>query len=608
MVAFTCFAKAFALASALLFVAAGPVFARGQEAVLASAEAVERQPADAVFRVLMLSSFNQDTAPYAAVRAGLILELQSRLPHQVKFQQFDLQQRQVGSDDSETLRAELLYNLYRETPPHLVIAIGPPAAKFWLDQRDSMFPEARTLLTASELMLSGLPLRPGDSFVANHFTYPTIVDHILQVLPDTRRMLLVFGGTDNERQLANAAKESLRGYEQRIDFAYTNDMPLRTLQHTLASLEPGAAVLLGIFDSDVDGMVLGNQYTLSLVKAASQAPVFGFFEDQLGKGIVGGPLIPVQDTITALASTAIELLKYGESRGRRKVLPLNQPAYDWREMQRWNIDPARLPGGSDILFKPPALWEQYRLLIVAAAVVLLLQAALIMGLLLQRWKKQLAEGDNVRLRRRLITAHEDEQRRIARELHDDLAQRLARLSIDAGYLASNPGNEAAAEVARDMQPRLISLSKDVHDMSVLLHPSMIDDLGIAAALNSECDRIRRHQTAAIVTRIGEIPRSVPHEIALAVFRIGQEGLNNAIRHAHATRIELSLAFDGNWFTLKVEDDGMGFDAASGLGNHGLGLFSMQERAALVNGRFSINSKPGRGTTLLVRIPFKAAPA
>ncbi len=577
---------------------------------MASPVTSEPQPDDAAYRVLILSSFNQDTAPYAAVRAGFIYELQSRLPRQVSFQQFDLQHRQIGSDVSETLRAQLLYNLYQETPPHLVLAIGPPAARFWLEQGDRVFAEARALLTASELMLSGLPLRPGDSVVANHFTFPAIVDNILQVLPDTRRMLLVFGSTDNERQLAEAAKESLRGYEQRIEFAYTNDMPLRTLQDTLTSLEAGSVVLLGIFDSDVDGMVLGNQYTLSLVKAASQAPVFGFFEDQLGQGIVGGPLMPVQDTVTALVSTAIELLQYGESRGRRTVLPLNPPAFDWRELQRWNIDPARLPRDSIVRFKPPTLWEQYRLLIVAAGVALLLQAVLIMGLLLQRFKKQQAESDNLTLRRRLITAHEDEQRRIARELHDDLAQRLARLSIDAGYLASSQdsprASESMAAIARDMQPRLVSLSKDVHDMSVLLHPSMIDDLGIAAALDSECERIRRHGKTSIVATIGDIPRSVPHDIALAVFRIAQEALHNAVRHAQAARIELSLALDGNWFTLIVEDDGMGFDTASQTGNHGLGLFSMQERAGLVNGKLTIHSEPGRGTTVLARIPFKSA--
>jgi signal transduction histidine kinase len=589
---------------------AAPVWLNAQEQDGAAGLQADHIPAKsaAIHHVLILNSFNEDTEPYAPLTEGFMRELQSSAKQQIHFQQFDLQQRQVGSDYSEALRAQLLQTMYGDYPPELVVAVGPPAIRFWLDYRDTIFPQAKTLVTASEQMLARLELRPGDNFVANRFSYPEIVDHILQVLPATRKIMIVFGANENERQLAGLARHSLQAYEQRIEFTYTNDMSLYTLQDQLSNQDSDSAVLFGIFDRDVDGMVLGGKSSLAVVNAASTAPVFGFFEAQLGLGIVGGPLIGLQDTILALASTALDLLQQGKSEEPHKVLPLNAPVYDWRELQQWQIDADLLPPDSIVLFKPPGLWREYAWWIVLAVALMLAEAALIANLWLQHKQKLKAEKDNQSLRGRLITAHEDEQRRIARELHDDLSQRLARLSIDAGYLAHNPFGKSVAEIAREMQPRLVSLSKDVHDMSVLLHPSMIDDLGIAAALSSECERINRRKQTAIDVQIGKMPQDVPHDTALAVFRIAQEALNNAVRHAQAARIELSLDFDGKLFTLKVADNGKGFNPSSRSASHGLGLFSMPERATLVNGTLQILSTIGKGTTVLATIPLRRVPA
>jgi signal transduction histidine kinase len=140
-------------------------------------------------------------------------------------------------------------------------------------------------------------------------------------------------------------------------------------------------------------------------------------------------------------------------------------------------------------------------------------------------------------------------------------------------------------------------------MSYLLHPTMVDDLGIAAALSSECERARRHSTATITERIGDLPRDVPHETALALFRIAQEALHNATRHASAECIELGLDFDGGVFRLVVRDDGKGFDTSRTPMEHGLGLYGMQERAALVRGTLKVNSAPGEGTRVVAIIPL-----
>jgi signal transduction histidine kinase len=238
--------------------------------------------------------------------------------------------------------------------------------------------------------------------------------------------------------------------------------------------------------------------------------------------------------------------------------------------------------------------------------VIVAQSLLVSALLLQRRRRRQAEKASASLASRLITAHEDEHRRIARELHDDLSQRLARLSIDASYLASNFGSESAIALLQNMQPELARLGKDIHDMSYRLHPSVVDDLGIAAALRTECERARQRTDAAIVENINEIRERVPRDTALGVYRIAQEALHNAIRHAAAGTIEVALGSDGRKLALAVRDDGKGFDTRAEAAGRGLGLSSMRERVRLAKGMLKISSRPGRGTSVIAEVPLQDA--
>ena len=142
------------------------------------------------------------------------------------------------------------------------------------------------------------------------------------------------------------------------------------------------------------------------------------------------------------ALTAAAALRALSGQGSRRpaiqLVDYEAPVYDWRELKRWGIDPARLPAGSEIRFRPPSFWDEHRALIITAISIFVLQAALLMGLMWQRIRRRRAEGEAQTLSGRLITAHEDERRWLARELHDDITQRLAGLAIDAAKL---PGGD-----------------------------------------------------------------------------------------------------------------------------------------------------------------------
>jgi PAS domain S-box-containing protein len=209
---------------------------------------------------------------------------------------------------------------------------------------------------------------------------------------------------------------------------------------------------------------------------------------------------------------------------------------------------------------------------------------------------------------RLLHAQEEERRRIAREMHDDWTQRLALLSIDLARLEKHLGApQTALPLLRAMQGQLVGLSEDVHALSRQLHPSILDDLGLVEALRSECASFSRREGIAVTYRPEQVPTNLPTDAALCVYRVAQEALRNVAKHAAVDEASVLLFAAGPELVLRVEDQGAGFDPAAGHAQPGLGLSSMEERVRLIQARFAVDSAPGRGTTVEVRVPFRAAP-
>jgi signal transduction histidine kinase len=204
---------------------------------------------------------------------------------------------------------------------------------------------------------------------------------------------------------------------------------------------------------------------------------------------------------------------------------------------------------------------------------------------------------------RLLQAQEDERRRIAREMHDDWTQRLAVLAIDAAKIETqlDPLSTIHGQL-QEMRGELVRLSEDVHALSRQLHPSILDDLGLVDALRSECASVARREGVAVSYRSDDVIGSLPEDVALCVYRVAQEALRNVVKHAGIKKALVSLVRSGRELILTVQDRGVGFDAAEVRLHEGLGLSSMGERVRLVRGELSIDSEPGQGTTVTVRVP------
>jgi PAS domain S-box-containing protein len=215
------------------------------------------------------------------------------------------------------------------------------------------------------------------------------------------------------------------------------------------------------------------------------------------------------------------------------------------------------------------------------------------------------ENDLRNLAGRLINAQEEERSRLARELHDDLAQRLAVFAIDVARLEQQLADPPAPvrEELREMKNNIVRISQDVHDLSRQLHPSILDDLGLIKAVESECMNFSKREGIEIVFNHENIPRVIPKEISLCLYRIIQEGLNNISKHACAEHISISLKGIEHEVLLSVQDDGIGFDSAEAQEEPGLGFSSMRERARLIHGELAIQSQPEKGTVITLRAPL-----
>lgn len=210
--------------------------------------------------------------------------------------------------------------------------------------------------------------------------------------------------------------------------------------------------------------------------------------------------------------------------------------------------------------------------------------------------------------RRLIEAQEQERTRIARELHDDINQRLALLAVELEAARQKLPDSAddmrlLLEAVRD---RIQDTSFDLQSISHQLHSSKLEYLGIVAAIKSFCNERSSSHNIEIDFSHDDIPGPVSHEVSLALFRVLQEALQNAVKHSHVRYFEVELNCSNSELHLRVSDRGVGFDTATALKQPGLGLISMQERVRLVNGTIAIKSKPMGGTTVDVHVPFTVA--
>ena len=208
---------------------------------------------------------------------------------------------------------------------------------------------------------------------------------------------------------------------------------------------------------------------------------------------------------------------------------------------------------------------------------------------------------------RLITAQEDERRRIARDLHDDVNQRLAVLSVEMELLGSSESDVDAGARSGRMAAQLRELSSDVHKLSHQLHPAKVEQLGLVPAAQSYCRDLAQQSGLRIDFSARNVPADLAPNTSLGLYRILQESLHNVVRHSRTSAARVELIGETDDVRLVITDEGQGFDTHETRRTGGLGLVSMEERMRLLQGRIAVHSSPGQGTRVEATVPVVPAP-
>lgn len=205
----------------------------------------------------------------------------------------------------------------------------------------------------------------------------------------------------------------------------------------------------------------------------------------------------------------------------------------------------------------------------------------------------------------LLTAQEEDRRRISRDLHDDVNQRLAMVSMDLRRLEKARGiPDDLRGAIRAISEQLTALSDDVRQMAYRCHPSILDDLGLVKAVRRLVDDCAARSGVRIDYVHQDPVTPLPPELTTCIYRVIQESLSNIARHAGATHVEVELMCEEDLVSLSIRDNGVGFDTGRSSGH--LGLLSMQERVRLAKGQLHIDSTPGQGTRIRVDVPLRGA--
>jgi signal transduction histidine kinase len=217
-----------------------------------------------------------------------------------------------------------------------------------------------------------------------------------------------------------------------------------------------------------------------------------------------------------------------------------------------------------------------------------------------------AQGHVMTLLRQLVTAQEDERARIARDLHDGLGQQLTalRLALERHGESTHGDGKKDEDLERALALAQ-QIDTEVDFLAWELRPAVLDDLGLTAALPRFLNEWSAHYgVVANFQTTGRVPARLSPDAETAFYRVAQEALNNVVKHAHATRVDVVLEGQSDAVTLVIEDDGVGFDpGAAEKSVTGIGLVGMRERAALIGGTLQVESTPGKGTTLYLRSPI-----
>jgi len=566
------------------------------------------QPTRTVRRVLIFNDFGPISSPGIATLDQAIATGLATSPHQIELYNENLEAALFPDDASQHRFREWYIRKYEDRKPDVIITVGPASLRFMIELHERSFPNTPVIFCGTtEEMID--QLKPD-----SHFTgvwgvaqpEKTLIA-ALHLQPDTEHVVVVGGTGAFDRSLEALTKKSLRKYESQFEFTYLTDLDMPTLLERLRRLPSKTIVYHTSIMEDASGAhFIDATQAVPMVADAANAPVFAMDDVDVGKGTVGGYVVSWAADGQVAAGMAVRILDGVKPQEIPVVRNNNVYLFDWRALRRWGFKESDLPPGSTVIFRELSVWERTKWIWISG--LLIIFGLSILAAYLQFSRKQLKQARDAQsqLSGLLINAQEMERRRLASELHDDFSQRLALLTLGLENASETlpDSSEATKRQLHELLNSASELGADLHTVSHRLHPSALEKLGLVPGLKALCEEFTSRQGIKIVFSSKNIPRSVPPNVALCLFRIVQESLQNLRKYSGASQGQVNLCKEGDRLFLSVSDEGRGFEMMEMRNRVGLGIRSMGERARLVGGQFEIHSQRGKGTRIDVCVPLQ----
>ena len=494
---------------------------------------------------------------------------------------------------------------YASNKPDVVIAVRGRPLEFLLMDGDRLFPGTPIVsagMAPQQLRARELP--PDVTGATLNVEYwPTLVlARTLQ--PEIDHVAVVTGASANDRALEALVRDEFTRHPSTLTVTYLSGLSVEDTVRRVSQLPPRTVLLFVSFAQDSQGRSFLPTDAVRLIARSANVPTFVNSEDVLDGGAVGGSLMSFTALGKDTAAAALRILNGGASATPFTESSARAITVDARELERWSIPVMRVPAGSVVLNQTPTVWEAYRWRIVAGIILLVLQSGLIATLLVQRRRRRTAEAGLRSSEERRHAAVLDERNRMARDMHDTLAQGftgvIVQLQAAEQARAHGSATDMEAHIARASELARRSLGEARRSIRAL-RPEALESGSLCAALESLLKQVTANTTLrATFTTRGE-PRAAARATEENLLRIQQEMLTNSLKHSGATAVSATLSFDAEGLRLDVQDDGKGFDPRAR--HDGLGLLGIRERVHQLGGQLSIDTHLGGGTRMSVLLPY-----
>jgi len=491
-------------------------------------------------RVLLLHSYGPHFAPWSAVSGRFREEIIKQAPYAIDLYETSLETARLARSPDQLPFVEYLRSLFSGRDLDLVVTIGAPATRFVQRYRSQVFASTPLLIAGTDArFVNDAALTTKDTAVASTIDIPKLIENILQVLPDTTNIAFAIGASPLERRWVEEVRHASQAFAHRVTFEWFNEVSVEEMVKRAGTLPPHSAIFYASVRVDAHGVPQEEDRVLGRLRAAANAPIFGYADTNFGHGIVGGPHVSTQEIGQLAAGVAIRILN-GETPASIKTPPLglHAPVYDWRELQRWNISEARLLPGSLVRFREPTAWERYRWHLAAVLIVLAIQGVMITWLLIERHGRRSAEVDaSNRLAEVIHLNQSAEAGALSTSFAHELSQPLEAIMLSA-VTAERLMSSSAPEVDKVKDILANIREADQHAVDIVRH------LRRLVKRKSELE-LQEFDLSKVITNAVQIltPESRKRNVAIRV-NGAEQAFHVRADPIHVQQVILNLATNG----------------------------------------------------------------